>query len=136
MIDKYSYMKKIFRIRTKYIHCDGRTIGELTDQSGVFFIREATHWLESGSSESVLGSPRYKMTGKTVDQLVQDVLKSATKPPGYTTMTEHQIDKHGAATIKHKQRRLSAPMWKVAQEEVEGVFEERIIEWCCSPWRS
>ena len=51
-------------------------------------------------------------------------------------ITPHTIDVQGAKPIRQKSRRISQKLLKAAQEEVDRLLAEGIIEHSNSPWSS
>ena len=73
-----------------------------------------------------------------VEKLVEKLLNSAQYAPGLTDLTEHHIHVTDPTPIKEKPQRISPKMLSVAQEEVqkmsaEGIIERSASDYCSAP---
>ena len=75
----------------------------------------------------------------TLSKLVEEILNSADSTKGTTTLVQHEISvKPDAKPVRQAVRRISPKILEFAQQEVERMKNENIIEpskneWCSRP---
>uniref|UniRef100_A0ABD2WBS4 RNA-directed DNA polymerase n=1 Tax=Trichogramma kaykai TaxID=54128 RepID=A0ABD2WBS4_9HYME len=73
---------------------------------------------------------------KRVQQLLDELIPKTPQSLGICNLATHKIDVQGHEPIRQKVRKYSPPLLRAAQEEVDRMLKEGIIEESESPWHS
>jgi hypothetical protein len=87
------------------------------------------------TAQENLDNQQKEEVGKLIQKNV-DLFVAPGSPTGRTSWVRHQIDTGSAKPIKQPPRRMAIAQWEVANQEIDRMLAENVIEPADGPWSS